>query len=157
MWVIIKREWVANVLGFSDETPLHLAVGAGSVNLVKWILEKGGKVDARTKQVFSDEGATTPLHEAAKQGHADIVKILLNHGADINAQIFTRANRGAPNYWGNATPLILASQNGHKDAARILIERGAKFDIQDCYKKTARDYVEQQQWDDILKLMPEKK
>lgn len=56
--------------------PLHSAVAAGSLELVKLLLEHGADADP-----VEFLGAT-PLHSAAAMGSVDIIEVLLAHGAD---------------------------------------------------------------------------
>jgi ankyrin repeat protein len=55
------------------------------LNIVKFLLEKGAKIEGRSKKV------PTPLFIAAKLGHLDIVKFLIDRGARIESKIKTGA------------------------------------------------------------------
>jgi hypothetical protein len=55
---------------------LHAAAAAGSVKLVRILLNAGAKLDA------PGTGGNTPLHYCAHRGHAEVVKLLLDAGAD---------------------------------------------------------------------------
>jgi ankyrin repeat protein len=63
-------------------TPLHYACGAMrrdelDVDLVKVLLERGAKADARSN------GNISPLHEAIASGRPDIAELLIARGADL--------------------------------------------------------------------------
>ena len=60
-------------------TPLHLAVGSGNLDMVKFLVEKGADINAKR----ADQG--TPLHWACSAGFTECVMYLIEHGASINA------------------------------------------------------------------------
>ncbi|GJQ77415.1 hypothetical protein Trydic_g9303, partial [Trypoxylus dichotomus] len=92
-------------------TPLQLAVGEESVDMVKILLKYA---DAN----FGYDAK--PLCTAIKCRNIEIVKLLLEHGAD-------------PNYIkGGSTPfLVMAIENGDEDIVQILLEHNADPNIQD--------------------------
>jgi uncharacterized protein len=59
-------------------TPLHYAATAGSVQLIKILLDKFAYIDAESPN------KTTPLMMAARYGNASAVKLLLEEGADVS-------------------------------------------------------------------------
>ncbi|MDQ3686383.1 MAG: ankyrin repeat domain-containing protein [Acidobacteriota bacterium] len=59
---------------------LNLAAGAGHLEVVKFLLEKGANVNVR-----DGHGDGTPLMSAAWSGHKEIVKLLIAKGAEVNA------------------------------------------------------------------------
>jgi GA-binding protein transcription factor beta len=72
-----------------------MAAAHNNLELVKLILAKGVKIDAR------DSVKMTPLHWAAEAGHLDMVKFLVANGADPVAR-------------GNGSlPYDLAEKNKH--------------------------------------------
>jgi ankyrin repeat protein len=95
--------------GWDRETLLHVAVGQNRVDMVRFLLDRGAQVEARTDSGF------TALHMAAKNGNSAIITLLLDHHARINAQNTQ-----------HRTPLDLARAQGHLDAARLIEERGGK-------------------------------
>jgi ankyrin len=60
----------------SQTTPLVQAVSTGRAEIVKFLIEKGAKVDE------ADEDNESPLWKAARFKHQDIALILLEAGAD---------------------------------------------------------------------------
>lgn len=120
-------------------TPLGIAAGSGLTGMVRFLLERGAKVDGikdgpsplseaargcqlEAARVLLGAGAVvdethtgwTPLYEASLHGRVEVVQLLLDHGAD--------ANSSAPS---GSTALLEAIAMGHEEVARLLICRGA--------------------------------
>jgi len=96
-------------------TPLHTAVEAGQLEMVRLLLQQGVPVDEQCV-------AVTPLFRAARHGRDEIVKLLLKNGADVNGGVDTTD-------LGNITPIRAAQLYGHRDTAQLLLEKGAKIDF----------------------------
>jgi ankyrin repeat protein len=64
----------------AGRTPLHLAATHCRTNVVVLLIDRGAKIDPRSK------GGATPLHLAAQEGCLDMVKLLLAKGAKVNAR-----------------------------------------------------------------------
>ncbi len=90
--------------------PLWVAVEAGNIHMVTFLLDRGAPVDGSDK----GEGMFTSLMCAAQGGHAEIARLLLQRGANINA----RDNRGL-------TALQIAKRWGNKETVAMLKEYGA--------------------------------
>ena len=130
-----------------QRTPLHIAVGRGSIDVVELLLAHGADVNARLRSSYFPTGASdlgnwefscawqgqmslylkgrTPLHLALCRLHTPIAELLLAHGADVNAQ-------DSLGY----TPLHIASLFPGPETATLLLERGAHMDSQDENGKT---------------------
>jgi len=67
-------------LTFYDDTPLHAAVEAGRVDVVRLLLRRGANPNA------INIGRLMPLHFAARGGSAEIVNLLIEYNADRDAQ-----------------------------------------------------------------------
>ena len=65
-------------LGIYGYTPLHESATEGHHEVLRYLIEQGGNVDAKASNGY------TPLHLAASGGHVECVKVLLEHGANIN-------------------------------------------------------------------------
>jgi ankyrin repeat protein len=102
---------LANVYSPDGWTPLHLAAHFGHTNAVRWLLEAGASVEARSHNDLANQ----PLH-AAVAGNAplDLLTLLLQAGSDVNAR-----------QRGGFTPLQASAQNGNLAATQLLLERGA--------------------------------
>lgn len=107
-----------------QETLLHVAAEAGSLEICQYLLSTGLQVQTQNKS------GDTPLHNAAYCGHADIVNLLIKNGADINA----KENQGvAPLHW--------AVSQGNQPAADALLRNGADVNITDNSNKTPLHYA----------------
>ncbi|VDM37893.1 unnamed protein product [Toxocara canis] len=134
-----------SVVPHFEESPLTLAAYKGHLEIVKYLLEKGGD---RERQ----EELHTALMEASMDGHYEVARVLLDHGAPVNLSsdsfespltlaacgghaklVELLLDRGAemeePNDEGY-TPLMEASREGHLDVVRILLDRGAQTNTQ---------------------------
>lgn len=99
-------------------TPLHLAAEQGDIDVLRLLLAKGARVNAKTAASSLDAGST-PLHKALEgMSSMSVLRLLLDHGADVNAQ--DRAG---------IAPLHLAAGRGMARGCRLLLERGAKVDL----------------------------
>ena len=58
---------------------LHQAAATGDVETMRFLLECGSKVDARSKLDHA-----TPLHAAATAGDVEIARLLIAGGADVS-------------------------------------------------------------------------
>lgn len=77
-WALVSKMVTAQ--DREEQTPLHLAVEDGDLNLAKLCLDKGANVNALKVNM------STPLHLAATGGDLDIVKMLIEHDANIEAK-----------------------------------------------------------------------
>ena len=104
-------EQVVNVDAIHEEgmNPLHWAAFDDEVDVVKFLVSKGAKVNAK------DDDGYTPLHYAIFGGSLEVVQFLISIGADIRA----KNNKGM-------TPLHAAVRGGHREIAQFLVENGAR-------------------------------
>ena len=94
----------------SCESPLHTALGARcDESIIKLLLRKGAKVDARAEQ------GITPLHVAAGYCEADVVRLILDAGANPEAVDVK-----------GITPLQMVPVT-HRDVVRLLVLRGVRI------------------------------
>lgn len=111
---LIRRGVDVNQRGPLPLTPLMLAAGRGSTQMVGKLLAAGADVHA----VDSNMGASA-LHFAAQGGVLDIAQLLLDSGAFINLQSATVG----------LTPLVTAIWAKQVPMVRYLLSRGAAIEI----------------------------
>jgi ankyrin repeat protein len=97
-------------------TPLSYAAYQGKQRIVRFLLERGAKVnaDARSGMTY----VNTPLMMAAIQGHEAVVRMLLQAGADADVRVaggHTAAEFAAKYNHGRLAQLLLCAQ---RDSAR---------------------------------------
>ncbi|MCR5387401.1 MAG: ankyrin repeat domain-containing protein [Treponema sp.] len=137
----------------SGNTVLHYAADWKLTKAVKYLVQKGAKIDAR------NANGQTPLFNAAKSDSAAIISALLTSGADINtrdqlgstplhAAVRWNALKSAAklidcgldvnsqNVSGK-TPLAEASVEGNTEMAQLLLSRGANPNIYDSAGRTS--------------------
>ena len=105
----------------TSQTPLHLAIKAGRVEVVISLLEAGARTD------LGDSQGWPGLHLAVVRGQADCVVALLHHGAEVSS-----LTRG----WA---PLHLAVVTGREDIVSLLVNRGADTGLKNSEGRTALD------------------
>jgi ankyrin repeat protein len=139
---------------FDDEgkTLLHRAALQGRVNVAQLLLNRGAKIDERSR----DGNSVTPLHLAASGGHLEMVKQLLRSGADVKLTAssdffrwdalmfaiegnhkemveFLLANGAFAGVTGamrvKINPLLFAARRGNVEIAEMLLNNGAEADI----------------------------
>jgi ankyrin repeat protein len=79
---IINR--LPDYVGFYNGLPLRNAAGAGHMEVVKLLLDRGANVNEPEPRIAPFGGA---LHAAVSGRHYAIVKLLLDRGADANAMV----------------------------------------------------------------------
>ena len=102
----------AHVNGASQNSlkaaPLHAALSAHNIFLVKEILKHGGDVN------LPESGGYTPLHIAAQNGDVDALEILLAYHPDLDPRLEA----------DGLTPLGTAVKYGNEQAAEFLRQHG---------------------------------
>ena len=102
------------------DTPLHIAVNFGHMDIVQYLVEEGGcKVDSRNRY------KNTPLYHAAKQGKLEVVKYFIGErGSD--PMIYCRWQR---------TPLHIACKHGQLAVVKYLMDTSG-VDVDSSVKDT---------------------
>jgi uncharacterized protein len=88
------------------------AAEAGAINVVRWLLDRGAKMNFEYEE-FPGESRCTPLTGAIHGGHFEVVKLLVERGANINS------------LWGDTTPLAYAIMYRKKEIEAYLRSKGA--------------------------------
>ncbi|WP_157153243.1 ankyrin repeat domain-containing protein [Brachyspira murdochii] len=118
-----------------DYTPLMIAAAINDYDMVKFLVEKGADVNAKTHSEYSS--VVTPLllsldyeHiESRYDENSSVAEFLINNGADINV----KNNHGE-------TPLMYASKLHNIKVVELLIQKGADINAFDNYGNTALIY-----------------
>ncbi|CAG8098795.1 unnamed protein product [Penicillium olsonii] len=92
-------------------TALEKACYAGSIDVVKSLLDRGADIHARGSSKFCENGA---LLNACLGGNFDVAEILLGRGAQVDRPEHSRK-----------TPLLAACMRGNVDLVKLLVEKGA--------------------------------
>ncbi len=106
---IEKKKISINTLSIIKENALLIAANKGHEDVVRYLLNKGIKTDART------DGGNTFLIHAVIGGNLNIVKLALEKGANINEENID-----------HLSALFGAVSGGHEDIVLYLLEHGAK-------------------------------
>lgn len=106
---ILKRspERVNESEPYYGTTALMVAARRGDLTMVRFLVDKGAKVDACG-------GRETPLSAAARNSRIDIVIFLMDSGAELD-DADSRCD----------TPLFSAARSGQQEMVRFLLEEGA--------------------------------
>jgi len=113
----VARRGAVNVVDKNRLTPLHYAVNASALAVVRTLLQHGADPDA------VDRDGLAPLHYAAAAthppvfSHSGVIDLLIAHGANVNVRD------------GQCrTPLHLAAAVGNSALVRFLLSAGATVD-----------------------------
>lgn len=109
--IVSKATWGTLVV----ETALICAIKAGTMSVVKLLVERGADINRETMFTLKQ----TPLQKAAEVGRLDVIKYLLDCGADVNA---------AAAVTSGATALQFAAISGNINVVAELLRRGANLD-----------------------------
>lgn len=118
----------------SGDTGLHIAVARSDVLWVRFLLQRGGDPNIRNKKGLA------PIQLATALGFIDGVEALIKGGASVNVADQT-----------GETPLIAAVHARNPELVRLLLAKGADPDRNDNSGRSARDYMELQNGNALLK------
>ncbi|KAJ8010896.1 hypothetical protein DPEC_G00079920 [Dallia pectoralis] len=107
-----------NYLDKSNNSPLHLAVRGGNMDVIKFCIDKGARIDQQQVD------RSTALHFACTQGATEAVKLMLSAYSRVDTII--NLPDGACQ-----TPLHRAAIFDHTELAEYLMSKGADIDYVD--------------------------
>ena len=125
-----------NDISPEDQTPLIVAAGNGSADLVQNLIERGADVNLRNSQ------RQTALHWAAWNNKPATLSALLAKGAKIDATDL-----------GGNTALMFAAQNGNQEAVSLLLAHGADTAMTDQRGSTAMTMAKTKGHKNITSMM----
>jgi ankyrin repeat protein len=131
-----------NQQGPANRTPLHEAASYGHHDVVKWLLSKGAKVNAKSLAVRGEDAKATPLHRAVDRGHASVTALLLAHGANPNLK---KSN--------GYTALMSAVELERLDLISLLLAHGADITLEEMTGATALDCAINHGFTDAIELI----
>ncbi len=108
--LLLERGANPNIATGMGETPLHGAVNANNLPIVKALLDGKSVVSAQ------DNDQATALFRSVNKGFVEIAVELINRGADINAR--------------SANALQEAISKGQMELVKLMIEKGASVNAQ---------------------------
>ncbi|CAH1122114.1 unnamed protein product [Ceutorhynchus assimilis] len=144
-FLIKDHNAVIDILTLKKQTPLHLAAGAGQIEVCKLLLELGADIDA------TDEDGQKPIHAACQNNFSEVAKLFLQQHPSLvmattkdgNTCAHIAAAQGsvtvieelmkfdrqgvisARNKVTDATPLQMAAEGGHAEVVKALVRAGA--------------------------------
>ncbi len=114
-------------VGENERAPLHEAAAKGNVQVARFLLSNGAKVNLKAKYDY------TPLHLAAESGHKAMVEFLLEKGGQVDPKLnkpeYKTTSQGGRLNLGTdqATPLFLATEKGFGSVVEVLLSKGASL------------------------------
>jgi ankyrin repeat protein len=128
-----------NVVDDSGRTPLHHAIEAGHLEIVRFLLKQGAKID------MSRSDKSTPCHIAAATGNVEVLRLLLGRG-EKGPCLKALNDQGS-------TPLHLAAAGGHAKAVDYLLSVGAPVNSRRSYGNTPMHYAVINGHSDVVDLL----
>ena len=136
----INANFNVNTKDESGQTALHIAVEHENVEVVRFLLEKGAKVNVKDKQkrtpILMIEDSLSDDHRTT----VEIVRLLIAKGADFNAQTGEKE-----------TLLMMACGNGNIELVKVLLEAGANPNLKDEDGETAMQKTDSDEIKQVLK------
>lgn len=110
------RPSLINFRDYDRRTPLHIAASEGHVDICKFLMDKGARINR------SDRWGGSPLDDAHRHRHAEVIALLKQYGATF----------GSPSQANN---LIAAASEGDLEEVQALVSHGTVDINQGDYDK----------------------
>ncbi|KAL3269427.1 hypothetical protein HHI36_008497 [Cryptolaemus montrouzieri] len=172
-YLIKDHNAVIDILTLKKQTPLHLAAGAGQIEVCKLLLELGADIDA------TDEQGQKPIHAACRNNHSEVAKLFLQQHPSLvmamtkdgNTCAHIAAAQGsvtvieelmkfdrqgvinARNKLTDATPLQIAAEGGHAEVVKALVRAGASVNDENKAGFTAAHLAAQNGHGQVLEVL----
>jgi ankyrin repeat protein len=144
--MLIERGADVSAQDKDGQTPLHLALQAGQLEVARMLIERGADVSAQ------DKDGQTPLHLEWKSFAAEATEESRLHAY----RCFDVARCVSSGDKDGKTPLHLASQASEEQVARMAIERGADVSAQDKDGQTPLHLASRMGQLDIARMLIER-
>ena len=146
-----------NIVNFRDydrRSPLHLAASEGHLEMVKYLLERGARINR------SDRWGHSPMDDSYRHKHFHVMEYLRNNGGTFGStsqatnfisavnegdlqEVQTLYELGSVDInagdFDKRTPLHYASHNGNVDVLRFLCVSGANVNVSDRWNRHPLD------------------
>ena len=119
--LVEKKNAEVNTLNDFGGSPLSEAAGLGHVELVRYLLGAGAKLNIPGQK-------ESVLHAAVRSGNAELVKVVLDAGAVVNDVESL-----------DETALHVAAENDHVEIVRLLLGAGADIKARRIFDETPLD------------------
>jgi len=123
---LVEKGADANTLNNFGGSPLSDAAGLGNVDLVKYLLSVGAKLQLPQQE-------EKVLHSAVRSGRAEMVKVILDAGAAVNDVESL-----------DETPLHVAAVDDYVEIAQLLLAAGADPTAKRIFDQTPLDVAIEQ-------------
>jgi ankyrin repeat protein len=132
---------IVNITNSDGDSPLYIAVQEENMDIAKYLIDNGADVNhINTREVWSI------LHLACHLKNLEMVELLIDNGANLEEK----------NEQGQ-TALIIAIQKNHGkshlEVIETLLKAGADFLYTDNTGRTALDWAQQNDDDDVIRLL----
>jgi ankyrin repeat protein len=123
-----------------QRTPLYLAAGTDSAELVEVLMAADADVNAQTR------GGDTPLHLAVLRGSPEVVEAILQEDPDLNVQ----------NSYGRTPLLYVARETGDAETATRLLDAGAEINVLDRFGASPLELAAWRGFEPLVDLLLER-
>lgn len=172
-FLIKDHNAVIDILTLKKQTPLHLAAGAGQLEVCKLLLELGANIDA------TDDQGQKPIHAASQNNFSEVAKLFLEQhpnlvmsttkdgntcahiaGAQGSVAVIEELMKfdrqgvvSARNKLTDATALQIAAEGGHAEVVKALVRAGASCTEENKSGFTAVHLAAQNGHGSVLEVM----